>query len=161
MATIASLTFSVRDQQVKFEFKLVPSDMKWLAKFSGELSNAARYLCSFANVQLSELQERGKSLSNNPQSKWRPWEYKFRVEVAKKVAHFKEKQGRPINAAQEQTLRSKVCNHIASLKSRQEFLVQLFKMQSVIIFMWEIIVGGIGISCFSPMFWLKERFPLV
>lgn len=121
MATIASQTFSVRDQQVKFEFKLVPSDMKWLAKFSGELSNAARYPCSFANVQLSELQERGQSLSNNPQSKWRPWEYKFREEVAKKVTQFKEKQGRPINAAQEQTLRTKVCNHIASLKSRQEF----------------------------------------
>ena len=121
MATIASQTFSVRDQQVKFEFKLVPSDVKWLGKFSGELSNAAKYPCSFANVQLSELQERGKSLSNNPQSKWRPWEYKFRVEVAKKVTQFKEKQVRPINAAQEQTLRTKVCNHIASLKSRQEF----------------------------------------
>lgn len=75
--------------------------MKWLAKFSGELSNAARYLCSFANAQLSELNERGQSLSNNPQSKWRPWGYKFREEVAKKVTHFREKQRRPINAAQE------------------------------------------------------------
>ena len=118
MATIANQIFSVRDQQVKFEFKLVPSDMKWLAKVSGELSNAAKYPCFF--VQLSELQERGKSLSNNPQINWRPWEYKFRVEVAKKVTQFK-KQGRPINAAQEQTLHTKVCNHIASLKTRQEF----------------------------------------
>ena len=37
------------------------------------------------------------------------------------VTQFKEKQRRPINVAQEQTLRTKVCNHIASLKSRQEF----------------------------------------
>ena len=66
--------------------------MKWLAKFSGELSNAARYPCSFANVQLSELNERGQSLSSNSQSRWRPWGYKFREKVAKKVAQFKEKQ---------------------------------------------------------------------
>lgn len=121
MTAIASQTFTVRDQQVKFEFKLVPSDMKWLAKFSGELSNSAKYPCSFANVQLSELKERGQSLSNNSQSKWKPWAYKFREEVAKKVTQFKEKQRKPINAAQEQTLRTKVCNYIASLKSRQEF----------------------------------------
>ena len=38
MTAIASQTFTVRDQQVKFEFKLVPSDMKWLAKCSGELA---------------------------------------------------------------------------------------------------------------------------
>lgn len=43
MNTIASQTFTVRDQQIKFEFKLVPSDMKWLAKFSGELSNLVNY----------------------------------------------------------------------------------------------------------------------
>ena len=59
---IESQSFIVRDQLVKFEFKLVPSDMKWLAKFSGELSNAANYPCSFANVLLSELRERGGSL---------------------------------------------------------------------------------------------------
>ncbi len=50
----------------------------------------------FANLQLSELLERGQSLSNNPQSKWQPWAYKFREEVAKKVTQFKEKQGKPI-----------------------------------------------------------------
>ena len=121
MTAISSQTFTVTDQQIKFEFKLVPSDMKWLAKFSGELPNSAQYPCSFANVKLSELQERGQSLSNNPQSKWQPWAYKFRKEVAKKVTQFKVKQARPINAAQEQTLRTKVCSYIGSLKSRQEF----------------------------------------
>ena len=70
---IESQSFIVRDQLVKFEFKLVPSDMKWLAKFSGELSNAAKYPCSFANVLLSELRERGGSLGNNPHNKWKPW----------------------------------------------------------------------------------------
>lgn len=40
---IESQSFIVRDQLVKSEFKLVPSDMKWLAKFSGEPSTAAKY----------------------------------------------------------------------------------------------------------------------
>ena len=121
IATIESQTFTVRDQQVKFEFKLVPSDMKWVAKFSGELSNASKYPCSFADVQLTELKERGQSLGNNPQNKWKPWAYNFRVEVAKKVENFKKTQRRPMNKTQENTLRSKVCNYIAGLKSRQEF----------------------------------------
>jgi len=60
-------------------------------------------------------------LSNNPQSKWRLWGYKFREEVAKKVTQFKEKQRRSINVAQEQALHTKLCNYIASLKSTQEF----------------------------------------
>lgn len=29
--------------QVKFVFKLIPSDMKWASSFSGELNNAATY----------------------------------------------------------------------------------------------------------------------
>ena len=87
---IESQSFIVRDQLVKYEFKLVPSDMKWLAKFSGGLSNAAKYPCSFANVLLSELNERGGSLGNDPYNKWKPWSYTFRVEVARKVESVKK-----------------------------------------------------------------------
>ena len=43
------------------------------------------------------------------------------IEVAEKVAQFKEKQRRQINAAQEQALCTNVCSYIASLKSRKEF----------------------------------------
>ena len=43
-------TFTIKDQQIKLSFKLMPSDMKWLSKFSGELSNAAIYPNPFANV---------------------------------------------------------------------------------------------------------------
>ena len=114
-------TVRKRDQLIKFEFKLAPSDMKWLAKFSGVLSNSAKYPCSFANVLLSELNERGGSLGNDPHNKWKPWSYTFRVEVARKVENFKKLQRKPTNSSQEQTLRTKICNYIACLKSRQEF----------------------------------------
>ena len=53
--SIESKTFIVRSQEVKFEIKLIPANMKWLSKFSGELNNAATYPCPFANVKKDEL----------------------------------------------------------------------------------------------------------
>ena len=61
MTPIASQTFTVRDKQVKFEFKLVQSDMKWLAKFSGELNNAAKYPCFLQMCNLVNYRKGGKA----------------------------------------------------------------------------------------------------
>ena len=157
-------TVRKRDQLIKFEFKLAPSDMKWLAKFSGVLSNSAKYPCSFANVLLSELNERGGSLGNDPHNKWKPWSYTFRVEVARKVENFKKLQRKPTNSSQEQTLRTKICNYIACLKSRQEFepvigpVIQNGKCDPLHLGnnCW-----GHCTNCFPPMFCLKQRFLLV
>lgn len=113
--------FTVKGQQVNFTFKLVPSDMKWLSKFSGELSNAATYPNPFANVNQKGLSERGCTLGTGPGDKWKPWAYDFRMKVANKVAQFKQKQAKPTNASQMQTFRNKVCQFIANLKSRQEY----------------------------------------
>lgn len=93
-------TFTIKGQQVKFSFKLVPSDMKWLSKFSGEISNAATYPNPFANVDQKGLSERGCTLGTGPADKWKPWAYDFRMQVAKKVSQFKEKQSKPTNASQ-------------------------------------------------------------
>ena len=130
--SIESKTFNVRDQEVKFEIKLIPADMKWLSTFSGELNNAATYLCPFGNVKKDELKIRGQSLGDGPEHKWQPWSYKFRELVVKKVAQYKKVQKIPLkNAPQNQ--REKVCKKIAELKSRQEFepilgpMVQLAK----------------------------------
>ena len=42
--------FQVDDIDVKFYFDLIPSDMKWIAFFSGELNNAATFFSTFGNV---------------------------------------------------------------------------------------------------------------
>ena len=132
VTSIESKTFSVRSQEVKFEIKLIPADMKWLSTFSGELNNAATYPCPFANVKKDELKLRGHSLGNGPEHKWQPWSYKSREVIAKNVAQYKKVQKIPVkNASQSQ--REKVCKKIAELKSRQEFepllgpMVQLAK----------------------------------
>ena len=114
-------TFTVKGLQVNFTVKRVPSDMKWLSKFSGELSNAATYPNPFANVNQKDLSERGCTLGNGPRDKWKPWAYDFRMQVANKVAQFKQKQPKLTNASQMQTLRNKVCHFIGNLKSRQEY----------------------------------------
>jgi hypothetical protein len=101
VTSIASKTFSVRSQEVKFEIKLIPADMKWLSTFSAELNNAAAYPCPFANVKKDELKLRGHSLGNGPEHKWQPWSYKSRVVIAKKVAQYKKVQKIPVkNASQ-------------------------------------------------------------
>ena len=48
--SIKEKTFHVRSFSVKFSLELFPSDMKFLASYSGELSNAAIFFSSFGNV---------------------------------------------------------------------------------------------------------------
>ena len=52
---IESKVYSIQgheDIQVRFCFELVPSDMKFFATVSGELSNSATFPSTFANVKL-------------------------------------------------------------------------------------------------------------
>ena len=155
ISVLEKQTFTIKGLQVKFSFKLVPSDMKWLSKFSGEISNAATYPNPFANVDQKGLSERGCTLGTGPGDKWKPWAYDFRMQVAKNVSQFKEKQSKPTNASQMQTFRNKVCQFIAKLKSRQEYepirgpLVQNAKADSL----------HVGNNCWGH--WFKKVFTTV
>lgn len=91
-------TFPVKALQVNFTFKLVPSDMKWLSKFSGELRNAATYPNPFANVNQKDLSERGCTLRNGPRDKWKPWAYDFRIIMLTKLHSLnKNTQNQPMH----------------------------------------------------------------
>jgi hypothetical protein len=48
--SIETKTFLGKGYSVKFSLDLFPSDMKFLASYSGELSNVAHYFSSFGNV---------------------------------------------------------------------------------------------------------------
>ena len=119
-----------------FSCRLLPVDMKWLAIYSGELPNSARYFSSFANVCNKEKGEAGvfgESCSFGPQPKWLPWTWEQRVEAWKKVGEFKKKlKGDPTDKAN----RAKVLDYMAlKLQCRQETapplgkLVQLAKVE--------------------------------
>ena len=116
--SIEKQTFLVRNYTVKFSLKLFPSDMKFLASYSGELSNAAYYFSSFCDVNDGNKHITNGSLGPKPENTWHPWFFSERLEVAAAVNELKEKLSKTSLA--ESTKRTKVLNFIRGKNSRQE-----------------------------------------
>ena len=59
----------------KVEFKLaeLPNNMKMVAFLAGELSNAATYFCTFANVRRNEANDCKKTFGEEPKNYWKPF----------------------------------------------------------------------------------------
>lgn len=100
--------------------ELFPSDMKWAATFSGELSNAAHFFSPFGNVSESNKCTVNGCLGPAETCTWKPWLYQDRLEVVAKVTAKKEELEK--TALGESTKRSKILNYIQSLNSRQEYV---------------------------------------
>ena len=111
-----------RGHPVKFKFKLIPVDMKWISTFSGELNNAATYFSPFANVDQTNKTTIGGSIGGTDAT-WQPWNYQDRLKTAKKVENFKNRLRNPSGKQ-----RSKVTQFIAQNKSRQEFFTSPWKL---------------------------------
>lgn len=109
--------------KVRFTVELIPSDMKWAATFSGELSNAAHFFSPFGNVSESNKCTVNGCLGPAETCTWKPWLYQDRLEVAAKVTAKKEELEK--TALAESTKRSKILNYIQSLNSRQEYVPML------------------------------------
>lgn len=87
---VESKTYTILDHSVTFKFALVPSDMKWLATFSGELSNAAYYFSTFANANSDNMNKVNGSIGYDENCTWQPWQYAQRISVATAVQEKKE-----------------------------------------------------------------------
>ena len=70
--------------------ELIPSDMKWAATFSGELSNATRFFSPFGNVSESDKCTVNGCLGPAETCTWKPWLNQDRLEVAAKVTAKKK-----------------------------------------------------------------------
>ena len=124
IAYIESNTFSVDNKEMKFKFSLVPSDMKWLASFSGEITNSGYYFSSFADVCQADKSTLNGSLGTSDRCTWKPWDYAKRIENAKAIEKFKTTpvKGKLPN-------RNKVLDHMKTkLKCRQEFKPELGRL---------------------------------
>ena len=111
--------FEINGIHVTFKFKELPNDMKMLAMLGGELSNAATYFSSFANICQHDLTDLNGKFGYDPTCKWKPWSFKERIRVANSVENFKKSlEKKKISM---KTKRSKVTEFIAGKKSRQEF----------------------------------------
>ena len=87
--SIESKTYHIKEKVVAFSFEMVPADMKWLASFSGELSNASYYFSSFANVNNDNKRTVNGSLGPEPENTWQPWAYQGRLKVVQVVSKTK------------------------------------------------------------------------
>lgn len=116
----------VEDVNITFKFDLIPSDMKWIAFFAGELNNAAHYFSTFANVNADNKDIVGGTLGNSESDTWQPWNYEHRLEVASKIIDLTETLShKPIT---EDTKRKKILQTIRDEKSRQEKIPILGKL---------------------------------
>ena len=112
----------VNSKLVKVEFKIesVPNDMKMLCFLGGELTNAAYYFTTFADVNQGDAVDISKCFNSNGNSKteWQPFSYKKRLDDSKLVAvKKKELSKKNLKPA---TIRNNLTCYIKSLESRQE-----------------------------------------
>ena len=109
---------NLNSKTYKVEFKLgeLPNDMKMLAFLAGELSNAAHFFSTFADVNKDNMNDVEKSFIKEG---WKPFPYEKRVNDAKK-ANLKKIELQKSKAS-ETTKRSQFTSYISkTLKSRQE-----------------------------------------
>ena len=126
MADLEGKVIESEGIQVTFQFQESPNDMKMLAMRGGELSNAATYFSTFANVSKRDCTDLKGSHGFDGTFKWEPWSFDHRVKVASNVEKFKASLGtKPIS---DKCKRSKVTEFIAKSKSRQEFVPLIGKL---------------------------------
>ena len=84
-------TVNVQGKEYCIEFKveLLPNDMKMLAFLRGELTNAAYFFTTFANVNKDDKNDISKKFSLKGDFAWKPFTYEKRIADAAKVASRK------------------------------------------------------------------------
>ena len=92
---LGNQTFTISIEEITYfiEFKVqsVPSDMKMLPFLGGELSNAAFYFTTFANINKKDCNDVTKIFSLDGSKSWKPFDYeKHLSDAALVIAKKKE-----------------------------------------------------------------------
>ena len=66
---------------MEFRLELVPNDMKMMCCISGELSNAAFYFSSIANVTKENCYDFSRRFNGNHKKGWQPFPHQKRLDV--------------------------------------------------------------------------------
>ena len=85
MSYTETKTFNIFERGIQFKFSFIPCDMKWLATYSGEVSNASYYFSSFGNVSKDDADTINGSHENNADDSWHPWNSNTRLDKTEKV----------------------------------------------------------------------------
>ena len=68
------------EKLVEFRVECLPNDLKMLAFLAGELTNAATYFTTFANVNSRDSNDVSKVFSPDGASDWKPFAFKKRIQ---------------------------------------------------------------------------------
>ena len=82
---VFEITTSDGIRKVEFKLTELPNDMKMLGFLAGELSNAATYICIFANVKHNEANYCQKTFGEAVGNYWKSFTYEMRVQDAIKA----------------------------------------------------------------------------
>ena len=119
IAYIESQTFSIAGHNnVKFEFSLVPADMKWLATYAGETNNAFFYFSTFADVNTNNHTTLNGSLGDDASCTWHPWKYEDRLTNVQKISELKTKLKATLAPSMN---RKKILEEMKRLPTRNEY----------------------------------------
>ena len=69
---------------IELKVELLPNDMKMLAFLGGELTNAAYFFTTFANVNRDDKNDISKKFSLKGDFAWKPFTYEKRIADAAK-----------------------------------------------------------------------------
>ena len=116
---IESKDYLVKGFKVTVSFELLPADMKWLATFSGELTNSAFYFSSLANVSNNDKHIVNGTLGKGSEDTWHPWAFDERLKVVQAVNKMQE--GLSKKKLSVASVRKKTLEFIKGQGSRQEF----------------------------------------
>ena len=114
---VFNVTVYGTERSVEFRVQSLPNDLKMLAFLAGELTNAATYFTTFANVNINDSNDTTKSFSPDGICYWKPFNFQKRIQDAVKVQKKKVELSKKIIKSS----RSQLTNYIANeLHSRQE-----------------------------------------
>ena len=80
----------IRTVNVRFQVSELPNDMKMIAFLCGEISNAAKYFLSFANVSSDNVNNLKGTFGNNKNSTWQLWNYDSRKKMPSVLKHLRK-----------------------------------------------------------------------
>ena len=114
---VFTVEMSGKNIMVEFKVESLPNDLKMLAFLAGELTNAAFYFTTFANVNQNDANDINKQFNIDGSSEWEPFNYMKRIKDAAKVQNKKAE----IAKKKIKTGRTLLTTYISKeLNSRQE-----------------------------------------
>ena len=97
-ADLEGKVIEIEGIKVTFQFQELPNDMTMFAMLGGELSNAATYFSTFANVSKKDCTDLQDSFSCDGTSKREPWSFDHRAKVPSNVEKLNASLGtKPIS----------------------------------------------------------------